>query len=97
LCRKAAELQPDNQKYVYTLAFYLNLGGRTDEAHRLLQTLVARHPENPDAWALLGAVLEKRGQVREALALYRQAAKNQSLPERDRLLFEAKLRNAPHQ
>ena len=97
LCRKAAELQPDNQKYVYTLAFYLDLGGRTDEARQLLQILVARHPENPDAWALLGAVLEKRGQVREALALYRQAAKNQSLPERDRLLFEAKLRNSPNQ
>jgi tetratricopeptide (TPR) repeat protein len=93
-CRKAVALQPESLKYGYTLAFYLNEGGRTDEAIRQLQALIARHPENPDAWALLAAVLEKRGQVREAQAVYRKASNNKLLPERDRLLFEEKLKNS---
>jgi Tfp pilus assembly protein PilF len=94
-CRKAVELVPESQKYVYTLAFYLNQGGKTDEATRQLRALVARHPENPDAWALLAAVYEKRGQVSEAKALYRNALSNKFLPERDRLLFKEKLKNSP--
>ena len=94
-CRKAVELQPENVKYVYTLAFYLNQGGKTDEALQRLRTLVARHPENPDAWALLAAVLEKRGQVSDAQALYRKASNNKLLPERDRQFFDAKLKNSP--
>jgi tetratricopeptide (TPR) repeat protein len=94
-CRKATELQPGNLRYAYTLAFYLNQGGKTDEALRQLRALVARHPENPDAWALLASVLEKRGQIREAQALYRKAANNELLPERDRLFFAAKLKNSP--
>ncbi len=94
-CRKAVALQPESLKYGYTLAFYLNQGGRTDEASRQLRALIARHPENPDAWALLAAVLEKRGQIREAQAVYRNASNNKLLPERDRLLFEEKLKNPP--
>ena len=94
-CRKAAELHPESLKYAYTLAFYLNQGGRTDEAIPQLQALVARHPENPDAWSLLAAVLEKRGRLREAQAVYRKASNNKLLPERDRLLFVEKLKNSP--
>ncbi len=94
-CRRAVDLRPESLKYAYTLAFYLNQGGRTDEAIHRLRTLVARHPENPDAWALMAAVLEKRGQRREAQAVYRKASNNKLLPERDRLLFEEKLKDSP--
>ncbi len=94
-CRKSVDLQPESLKYGYTLAFYLSQGGRTDEAVGRLQTLMAHHPENPDVWALLGAVFEKRGQMHEALALYRKASNNKLLPERDRLHFEEKLKSSP--
>ncbi len=95
VCRKAAELQPENQKYIYTLAFYLNQAGKADEAIKLLEAFVVRHPGYPDIWALLASVFEKRGQIREAQAVYRKAANNELLPERDRILFAAKLKNAP--
>jgi tetratricopeptide (TPR) repeat protein len=95
LCRKALELRPENQKYAYTLAFYLNQSGRTEEAIQRLQTLIALHPEYPDAWALLASLLERRGRVREAQAVYRKASNNKLLPEQDRLQFAAKLKDSP--
>ena len=37
-CRKAAELRPQEPRYAYTLAFYLNQKGDRDEAIRTLKT-----------------------------------------------------------
>jgi tetratricopeptide (TPR) repeat protein len=55
-CRKAAELAPQNPGYAYTLAFYLDRNGATDEAIRTLEALVAKHPGYGDAQALLGTL-----------------------------------------
>ena len=41
-CRKAADLRPQEPKYAYTLAFYLNQKGDTDTAVR---TLKGNHKE----------------------------------------------------
>jgi predicted Zn-dependent protease len=59
-CRKASELQPDNPKYAYTLAFFLDQKGETDEAVRVLNALILRYPTNIEAQMLLKKISDKK-------------------------------------
>jgi tetratricopeptide (TPR) repeat protein len=52
-CRKAAELRPQEPRYAFTLAFYLNQKGDRDEAVRMLKKLTEKYPEYKDAEMLL--------------------------------------------
>ncbi len=52
-CRKAAELRPQEPKYAYTLAFYLNQKGDRDEAVKTLKALTEKYPGYRDAGMLL--------------------------------------------
>jgi tetratricopeptide (TPR) repeat protein len=58
-CRKAADLRPQEPKYVYTLAFYLSQKGEKDEAIRTLQTIIEKYPGYKDAEMLLKNISEK--------------------------------------
>ena len=55
-CRKAAELRPQDPKYAYTLAFYLNQKGDKEEAVRTLKAIVEKYPGYKDAEMLLGEI-----------------------------------------
>jgi len=52
-CRKASDLRPQDPKYAYTLAFYLNQKGDKDEAVKRLKSILARNPQRKDAEMLL--------------------------------------------
>ena len=52
-CRKASDLRPQDPKYAYTLAFYLNQKGNKDEAVRILKPIVEKYPQYKDAEMLL--------------------------------------------
>jgi tetratricopeptide (TPR) repeat protein len=52
-CRQAAALRPQEAKYAYTLAFYLNRQGDREAAVKTLQELLARYPQHQDAERLL--------------------------------------------
>jgi tetratricopeptide (TPR) repeat protein len=52
-CRKAAELRPQEPKYAFTLAFYLNQNGERDEAIRILMATIEKYPGYQDAQMLL--------------------------------------------
>jgi tetratricopeptide (TPR) repeat protein len=52
-CRKASDLRPQDPKYAYTLAFYLNQKGEKAEAIRILNALVEKYPGYKDAEMLL--------------------------------------------
>jgi len=52
-CRKASELRPQEPKYAYTLAFYLNQKGDRDAAIRTLQAIIEKYPGYKDAEMLL--------------------------------------------
>jgi len=52
-CRRAAELRPQDPKYAYTLAFYLNQKGERDEAVRTLKAITEKYPGYKDAEMLL--------------------------------------------
>jgi len=58
-CRKATELRPQDPKYAYTLAFYLNQKGDRDEAVRTLKALIKKYPGYKDAEMLLGEISRK--------------------------------------
>lgn len=58
-CRKAVELRPQEPKYAFTLAFYLNQKGDRDSAVRTLKAIIEKYPGYKDAAVLL-AELSKR-------------------------------------
>ncbi len=59
-CRKAAELRPQDPKYAYTLAFYLNQKGDRDEAVRTLKAIIEKYPGYKDAEMLLKEIQGKQ-------------------------------------
>jgi tetratricopeptide (TPR) repeat protein len=90
LAGRAADRAPEEPRYAYTQAFYLEKAGDVTGAERVLRALVARHPGYRDAWGMLGALLESRGRGGEAAEVYRRAAATPSLPEPDRRAFAAR-------
>ena len=78
--RKATELEPDNSRYSYTLAFFLRQNGELEEAVGILSTLIEQHPEYADAYGLLGNSYEELGKIDEAKALYQTALEIEQLP-----------------
>jgi len=52
-CRKASDLRPEEPKYAYTLAFYLNQKGDRDEAVKILNGIMEKFPNYKDAEMLL--------------------------------------------
>jgi predicted Zn-dependent protease len=91
-CRKAAQGRPNEPKYSYTLAFFLNQNRQTAEALGILEQLISRHPSFVDGYALLGAVYESQGRGGDAREVYRQALALSRLNPSERHHFEAKLR-----
>jgi len=91
-CRKAYQLRPEEGKYGYTYAFYLNQCRETDEAVKVLKEMVRRNVPYGDAYSLLGAIHLKRGEVDEAAGVYRSACANGSLTQSERENFRAILR-----
>ena len=72
-CRQAAETQPDEPKYAYTLGFYLAQGGRFEEAVRVLEDLTTRRPDYRDGYALLMEIYRRLGNREAAAATARRA------------------------
>lgn len=52
-CRKASDLRPEEPKYAYTLAFYLNQKGDKAEAVKTLKGIAEKFPHYKDAEKLL--------------------------------------------
>jgi Flp pilus assembly protein TadD len=92
LAGRAADLAPQDPKYAFTRAFYLQKAGDATAAERVLRALVARHPGYRDGWAFLGALLEERGRDAQATEIYRRAASMAELSAADRAAFEARAR-----
>jgi len=87
-CRRAAELRPDEPKYAYTLAFYLNQTGNSVESQKVLKRLIEIYPQYFEAYALLGDLFIKQGKSTEARAVYERALASESLGPGTRRQFE---------
>jgi tetratricopeptide (TPR) repeat protein len=94
LAGRAAAASPQDPRYAFTQAYYLQQAGDPAGAERVLRALVVRHPGHRDAWALLGALLESRGRGGEAAEVYRRAARSPALAGAERTAFAARARAA---
>jgi len=90
-CRKASELRPEDPRYGYTYAFFLDRKGDTAKAIPVLRKIVDRKQPYPLAYVMLGTIYEKQGKTVEAKKVYRKAADNAELSEQDRAAFRNKL------
>jgi tetratricopeptide (TPR) repeat protein len=88
-CRRAAELRPDEPKYAYTVAYYLQEQGDTNGAIAVLEKLIVEHPGYAEGWGALGSTYAQQGRIEDARALYRRAADNKALPMHMRRRFAA--------
>jgi len=80
LCRKASKLVPDDPKYAYALASYLNVRGDRNGAVVTLRKLIAGDAADSSAYMLLGSILEEDGDKDAAAEVYKKALSNNSLP-----------------
>jgi tetratricopeptide (TPR) repeat protein len=93
LCRKAYRLRPENIRYGYTLAFFLNQNARTGEAITILEKMISNPNATSDIYAFLAMIYSEQGRKKEALNTYRKAVENENLPMQDRYQFETRLRS----
>jgi len=91
-CGKAYRLRPDEPKYGYTYAFYLYRNKQTGEAIDVLQSMVKRQIPYSDAYALLGAIYQRRGEIAKAVEVYQSAIKNKRMSQQDRTSFETMMK-----
>ena len=91
-CRKAADLRPQEPKYAYTLAFYLQQQGDSQSAATVLESLISRVPAYGEAYLLLGDIYKNQGKKKEAEATYREALGKEGLPPDARLRIDARLK-----
>ena len=92
LCRRAYELNPDEPKYAYTLAFYLNQTGDLPGAVTILKRMVDRRTANANSYLLLGEIFERQEKTEDAMNVYRKAVADENMSQEDRGLFAAKIR-----
>jgi Flp pilus assembly protein TadD len=91
-CQRAYELHPEEGKYGYTYAFYLQQQDKTGDAVKVLQEMVRRGVPSSDAYVLLGSIYLQRGAVEKAVGVYRSAWGNANLTPSEREGFRAMMR-----
>ena len=91
-CQQAVKAAPGNEKYVFSLAFYLDQTGKSAPALQFLEAFSARHGSGLETRLLQADLYLKSGKNREALAIYQQAAARRDLPEQQRKFIEGRLR-----
>ena len=64
-CSRAATLGPENPRYGYTYAFYLDRAGNLDQALKVIRTVRQSHPEHEDSAMLEHALLQKQNSTRK--------------------------------
>ena len=82
--QKACQLQPNNEKYAYTLAYYCFQARRFDEAIASLRPFVDRKTMDINIYLLLGGIYEQMGDFPSAIDVYQAAIKNENFDQRIR-------------
>ncbi|MCD6392018.1 MAG: tetratricopeptide repeat protein [Planctomycetes bacterium] len=73
-CDKAHQLRPNNPKYAYTLAWFLNECGDCDAAAGKLEPIVNESVAYPAAYSLLAEIYRQQGKHDKAVQVYQRAA-----------------------
>jgi tetratricopeptide (TPR) repeat protein len=89
--RRAAELEPSEPRYAYTLAFFLRQAEQLPEAITVLEDIVSGHPAYADAFVLLGQLYEETGRLDDARTFYLRALEVPQLPDEAKYQLAARL------
>lgn len=89
--RRAHELRPREQKYSFSLAYYLTQQGDLQRAIKILKRQVQQKGTSPDTYLLLGKLYEQTGRPGAAKRIYQQALADEGLPSGVKQRFETKL------
>lgn len=76
LSRRAMEAAPDDPKFGYTYAFFLNQNKKTNEAVSVLKKIIENQPANLNSVFLLGNIFLQAGNKGKAIELYEKALKS---------------------
>jgi tetratricopeptide (TPR) repeat protein len=91
-CKQAVKAAPGSEKFVFSLAFYLDQTNQPAEAVALLENYCHLYSGSVDTRLLLADLYLKSGRTREALLIYRTAAATPNLPEQQRAMIQGRLR-----
>jgi Tfp pilus assembly protein PilF len=91
LLRQARQLRPQDPKYAFTLAYFLNQKGDRAGALTVLSQQVQQQAANPDVYLLLGELHKQSGKPEKARQVYEQALSDPRLPPAAKPQFGAKL------
>jgi Tfp pilus assembly protein PilF len=95
-CKKAAELNPQEPQYAFTLAFYQKEHQDLKGAVATLKDLISHRPGFADSYLLLAEVYVQQGDRLQAEAVLRQALQTEKLSSRDRARAAAALQRLGH-
>ena len=87
------ELNPQEPRYGYTLAFYQKEQQDLQGAAATLQDLLTQRPGFTDGYLLLAEICVQQGDRPQAEAVLSQALQRENLPPRDRGRIAAALQN----
>ena len=90
-CKKAVELNPQEPRYAYTLAFYQKERQDLKGAAATLTDLLAQRPGFTAGSLLLAEIYVQQGDRPQAEAMLRRALEAESLPPQDRARVAAAL------
>ena len=91
-CQQAVSQAPGNEKFAFSLAFYLDQTGNSGRACRLLEAFRARYGCGLETSLLLADLYLKTGNERDALSIYQDAAARRDVPQEQRIFIEGRLR-----
>jgi tetratricopeptide (TPR) repeat protein len=87
LIKLAAKNAPENGRYRYTYAFFLNQAGEPAEAEKELIKLIDDIPEYADAYGFLADYYMKSGKKAKAIEVYNRALNEKTVPESHKQAF----------
>lgn len=90
--RQAHELRPEEQRYTFSLAYYLRQQGEVRGAIAVLSRQVQREGAGAEIYLLLGELYEQTARPEAARRVYQQALADKELPHGVKPRFEARLR-----
>lgn len=95
-CRKAAELDPQDPRYAYTLSFHQKKQGDLKGAAATLEDFLWRQPAFGNGYILLAEIYLQQGGRPQAEAVLRQALQVEGLSPRDQARVAAALQKLSH-
>ncbi len=85
--KSAVENAPQNNRYRYTYAYFLNQAEKQGEAISELTKVINEAPGYVDAYSLLASIYQNTGKIKMVIELYKRASKEPQLPDGARQYF----------